>query len=170
MSEFFSAALYIFALRFVDITLYTIRIMMVVRGRKALAFLFGFMQATVYVIAMREVFSDLGNWGKITGYAAGFATGLVMGMIVENRLAVGYSEITIISPARGAELVERLRQAGFAVTEISAKGKEGMVSVLHCIIRSKENQHLAALVSQTDAQAFITAKQVRSVMRGFWQR
>lgn len=170
MLEFLYAVLYIFALRVVDITLYTIRLMMVMRGRKALALVFGFFQALVYVIAMREVFSDLGNWGKIIGYATGFATGLVVGMAVENRLAVGYSQINIISPTRGAELVEHLRQAGFAVTEVAAKGKEGMVSVLNCIIRRKESDRLADLVIEKDPQAFITVKQVRSVMHGFWQR
>lgn len=170
MWEFLFAAVSIFFLRLADITLYTIRLMMVVRGRKALAMFFAFCQSLIFITVMREVFSDTGNWGKIVGYSAGFATGLVLGMAVENRLAIGYSLISIISPARGAELVERLRGAGFAVTEVAAKGRDGMVSQLNCIIRRKESGRLEKIVIEIDPEAFITAKYVRSVMHGFWQR
>ncbi len=102
MIEFLSPVLIIFSLRIVDISFYTIRILMVMRGRKGLAWIFAFFQASVYVIALRFVLSDLGNWGKTLGYAAGFATGLVVGMAIEERLAIGYSHLRIISSlARG---------------------------------------------------------------------
>ena len=170
MQEFLISAIYIFCLRIVDISFYTIRLMMVMRGRKALALLFAFCQSLVFVVAMREVFSDLGNLGKILGYSAGFATGLVVGMSVENRLAVGYSHLRIISAAHGPELVDQLRQAGFAVTEIAGQGKEGMVSLLNCSVRRRDMPLVSQIIMDADPEAFITAEAVRSVRRGFWRR
>ena len=152
----------------VDISLYTIRIMMVVRGRKANAWLFGFCQATVYVTALRAVLADVGDWGKILGYAAGFATGLVVGMMIEGRLAIGYTHLRTISPGHGAELAERLRIAGYAVTEVSGQGKDGMVTVLNCSIRRRNTTEVVKLIQEVDGEAFITAEAVRSVRRGFW--
>lgn len=168
MLEFFSTALVIFSLRVVDVSLYTVRILMVVRGRKQLAWLFGFCQAFVFVIALRDVLSNTGDWGKILGYAAGFATGLIMGMILEERLAIGYTHLRVISARRGAELTERLRTAGFAVTEVSGHGKDGVVDVLNCTLRRKRSKEVQEIIKQIDPQAFITAQAVRTVQRGFW--
>ncbi|MBE9474985.1 MAG: hypothetical protein IMY85_08845, partial [Chloroflexi bacterium] len=93
MTEILISALVIFTLRMVGITFSTLRILMVVRGRKTLAWLFGLSQALTYITALGWVLSDLGNWTKFLGYAMGFATGLVIGMIIENRLAIGYTNI-----------------------------------------------------------------------------
>ncbi len=122
----------------------------------------------MYVISMRMVFSDLGNWAKIAGYAAGFATGLILGMALENRLAVGYSHLRIISPKWGAAIIESLRQAGFAVTEIAGRGKEGMVSMLLCTVRRKRKSQAIQVILEVDPDAFITAQDVRTIRHGFW--
>ncbi len=169
MPEILTAALTVFALRVVDVSLYTVRLMMVMRGRKSLAFLFAFLQAIGYVIAMQIVLSDLGNWGKIAGYAAGFATGLILGMALENRLAVGFLSLRIISPNLGSSIVEKLREAGFAVTEVSGVGKDGMVSVLTCTIRRRHYNQAAQIIMETDPEAFVTSEAVRSTQRGFWR-
>jgi len=166
--EILLAAGTIFALRVVDITLYTLRIFMVVRGRKGMAWLFGFCQAFVYVNAMRLVLSDLGNWWKILGYAAGFATGMVIGMWFEGRLAIGFTHLRVISSRQGAALCEHLRQAGYGVTEISGRGKDGAVTIMNCNVRRKNTSHIIQIIQEIDPDAFITAEAVRSVRRGFW--
>jgi uncharacterized protein YebE (UPF0316 family) len=168
MVVFLQSALLLFSLRLVDISLYTVRIMMVVRGRKRLAWLFGFCQAIIYVTALRAVLSDVGNWGKIIGYAAGFATGIILGMWIEERLAIGYTHLRIITPWHGVELAERLRKEGYAVTEVPAYGKEGMVTLLNCSVRRKHAHAVEKVVSAVDPQAFITAEAVRAVRKGFW--
>lgn len=152
----------------VDISLYTLRIMMVVRGRKSMAWLFGFCQAFIYVIALRAVLADMGDWGKVLGYAAGFATGIVVGMWLEGRLAIGYTHLRTISCGRGTALAERLRAEGYAVTEVSGQGKDGMVTVLNCSIRRRNTPEVVRIIQEVDAEAFITAEAVRSVRRGFW--
>jgi len=164
------SGLSIFFLRVVDVSLYTVRLMMVVRGRRALAWIFAFCQSVVFVSALRAVLSDLDNWAKILGYSAGFATGILSGMWLEGRLAVGYTHLRIISPRRGAELAERLRSAGFAVTEISAMGRDGAVNLLSCSVLRKDTQPVVALIQQIDPDAFVTAESVREVTGGFWRR
>jgi uncharacterized protein YebE (UPF0316 family) len=141
---------------------------MVVRGRKLQAWLFGFVQSLVYVTALRVVLSDLGNWGKIIGYATGFATGMVIGMWIEARLAIGYTHLRVISPRRGTELVERLRSKGYGVTEVSAQGRDGMVSFINLSVLRKQAKQAVKIVEEVDPQAFVTAEAVRSVRRGFW--
>ena len=168
MNEFLISALLIFSLRLIGITFSTLRMLMIVRGRKAPAFIFGLLQAGIFVIAMGWLLADIGNWMKILGYAMGFATGLVVAMIIENRMAIGYMNISIISPRRGIEMAEGLREQGYAVTEVSAQGRDGAVSILHCSVMRKYEQQIKSSISQLDPDSFVTAKNVYLVQHGFW--
>jgi len=159
----------IFALRVSDMTLDTLRVLVVMRGRKGIAWVLGFFQALIFVIAITTVLSNLDNPLNILGYAAGFATGNVVGMLIEERLAIGHIQLSIISPRRGAALAERLRAEGYAITEISARGKDGVVALLSCSVLRKNVAKVQQLVNEVDESAFITAEDVRPVRRGFWR-
>jgi uncharacterized protein YebE (UPF0316 family) len=151
----------IFALRVSDMTLDTLRVLVVMRGRKGIA--------SIFVIAITSVLSNLDNPLNILAYAAGFATGNVVGMLIEERLAIGHIQLSIISPRRGAALAERLREEGYAITEISARGKDGVVTLLSCSVLRKNVSKVQQLVNEVDDSAFITAEDVRPVRRGFWR-
>ncbi len=162
-------ALGIFALRVGDMSLDTVRVLFVVRGRKGLAWVLGFFQSLIFVIAISSVLSNLDNPLNILGYAAGFATGNVVGMIFEEKLAIGYIQYSITSPTRGAAIAEQLRSAGFAVTELAARGRDGTVNVLQVNVRRKETGNLETIILEADPSAFVTAEEVRPVRRGFWR-
>ena len=169
MSELLTATLIIFVLRIVGVTFATLRILTVVRGGRLLAWFFGFLQALTYVLTIGWVFSDLGNWIKIIGYAMGFASGLVVGMLLEQRLAFGFTNLQIVSPHRGLDLAQGLRDRGYAVTEVSAVGKDGAVEIIHCSVMRKYESKIYAAISKLDPEAFITAKNVYRIQHGFWQ-
>jgi len=159
----------IFTLRVTDMTFDTLRLLFVVRGRKGIAWLLGFCQSVIFVIAITSVLSNLDNLLNIVGYAAGFATGNVVGMYIEERLAIGYTHMQIVSPCRGAMLAQQLRQSGFAVTEIPARGRDGIVSMLSCSVRRKEVAAVEGIVHAVDAEAFVTSEDMRPLRRGFWR-
>src|SRR4030042_1112713 len=142
MQTLLPSALLIFTLRLVDISLYTLRIAMVMRGRKAQAWIFAFFQSMLFVIAIRAVLSDLDNLWNVAGYAAGFATGNVLGMIIESRIAIGYIHLRIISPHRGAALLDGLRAAGYAATAVAGRGQDGMVTMINCSVRRKDKENI----------------------------
>jgi len=162
-------ALLIFALRVGDMALDTIRVLFVVRGRKGLAWVLGFFQSLIFVIAITSVLANLDNPLNVVGYAGGFATGNVVGMLIEERLAIGHVQISIISSRRGAVVAELLRERGYAVTEIPARGKDGMVSMLNVAVLRKDVDRVEKIVLESDPEAFITADEVRPMRRGFWR-
>jgi uncharacterized protein YebE (UPF0316 family) len=159
----------IFLLRVSDMTLDTLRVLMVMRGKKGIAWVLGFFQAAIAILAISSVLTNLGNPLNIIGYAAGFATGNVLGMWIEERLAIGHVSITIVSSRRGSAIADHLREQGFAVTEIPARGKDGMVSLLSCSVLRKNVAGVRGFVNEVDPEAFITAEDVRPVRRGFWR-
>jgi len=159
----------IFLMRVGDMTLDTLRMLMVMRSRKGLAWLLGFFQSLIFVLAISSVLSNLDNLLNIIGYAAGFATGNVVGMWIEERLAIGHTHLQIVSSRRGSAIAERMRVEGYAVTEIPARGKDGMVSLLNISVLRKNVDRVHQLVNGVDPSAFITAEEVRPVWRGFWR-
>jgi uncharacterized protein YebE (UPF0316 family) len=163
------SALLIFALRVSDMTLDTLRMLFVMRGKKRIAWVLGFFQSAIFVLAIGKVLTQLNNPLNIIGYAAGFATGNVVGMIIEERIAIGHILINIISPRRGSAIVTHLRQNGYAVTELSGRGKDGMVSMINCSVLRRQVDTIRELVNEIDPEAFITAEDVRPVRRGFWR-
>ena len=159
----------IFALRVVDMSMDTMRMLFVVRGREPLAWVLGFFQSAIFVVAISAALANMNNVLSLLGYAAGFATGNVVGMLIEERLAIGHILLTIMSPTRGAALAEQLRASGYAVTEMSGRGRDGTVSVLHVDVRRREVDHAETIILEADPDAFVTAEDVRPVRRGFWR-
>jgi uncharacterized protein YebE (UPF0316 family) len=159
----------IFALRVTDMSLDTLRVLFVIRGRKAISWTLGFFQSALWVVAITSVLQNLGNLWNVIGYASGFATGNVLGMVIEERLAVGHSDVRIISPGRGSAIANALRQAGYAATELSGRGKDGTVAIINCSVLRRDIGRLQKVIAEIDQEAFITVEEVRPLHRGYWR-
>lgn len=162
-------SLLIFGLRVTDMTLDTLRVLFVIRGRKPLAWILGFFQSALWVIAITTVLGNLENWWNIVAYAGGFATGNVVGMLIEERLAIGHGHMRIISSRRGTAIADAVRQAGYAATEMAGRGKDGTVAVISCSVSRKDINALRSKVYGIDPEAFITVEEIRPLHRGFWR-
>jgi uncharacterized protein YebE (UPF0316 family) len=163
-------ALTIFALRLADMSLDTLRVLFVMKSKKGIAWVLGFFQSSIFVIAITSVLSKVtDNPLMLIGYAAGFATGNVLGMWIEEKLAIGHIHITITSPKLGVLLADELRAEGFAVTEIAARGRDGMVSILSMSVLRKTVPTVEAMVHAKDPDSFVFSEEVRTIHRGFWR-
>jgi uncharacterized protein YebE (UPF0316 family) len=140
----------------------------VLRGKKVIAWVLGVATSMLFVLSIGWVMSDLSNPLKIVAYSVGFATGTVVGMNLEKKMAMGHMFLTVISSSRGAELAEALRNAGYAVTEIPARGKDGMVSMLELGVERKDMPKIQSMITGIDPDAFITSRDIEPVHRGYW--
>ena len=162
-------ALGIFAARLVNVTLDTLRFMFTLRGKRTLSWILGFLGSVIYVMVISSVLTNLGNVLNLIGYAAGFATGNVVGMVIEKRLAIGFSHFSIISRDHSTEIADALRYAGFGVTEIPARGRESSFMLVDCYVRRKQTDAVEKLVLEIDPNAFITAEEVTPRRSGIWR-
>ncbi len=103
------------------------------------------------------------------GYAAGFATGNVVGMLIEERLAIGHVKVSIVTQRLGTMLSQVLRDSGFGVTEIPARGRDGMVSMLSVSVLRRDVPKVEDIVHATDAEAFVISEDVRPLRHGYWR-
>ena len=160
-------ALLIFCLRLVDVSLGTVRLIMISRGRRRIAPLLGFMEVTIWVIAISQVMTNLDNILNILAYSGGFAAGTLVGMWIEDKLALGHVGISIISMSKGRKIVQKLRQANYGVTELTGNGRSGIVNLITTIVPRKNVEDVFQLVNQTDPTSFIAIDDIKDVKRGY---
>lgn len=103
--------LFIFFARVSDVSLATIRTLMVVQGRRWQAALIGFFEVSIYVTALSKVVGNLDNPLNLLSYALGFACGNYLGITIENKIALGNLATQIIlNKPDNKELLQILRQ------------------------------------------------------------
>jgi uncharacterized protein YebE (UPF0316 family) len=162
------APILIFILRCSDITLATLRMLIFVRGRPMLTWIIGFLQASLFISVVAGVLANIDNLLNIFAYAAGFATGNVIGITLESHFAPGHSLLRIISVRFGKLIAETLRKNGKGVTEVAGQGKQGIVSYLYCYVPRKEVFSTHDQIVSIDPEAFITVENVRQ-LHGGWK-
>lgn len=152
----------IFLARILDVSLGTIRIVMVARGFKFRAAALGFFEVLIWVIVVSEVLANLDHWVNFVAYAAGFAAGTFSGMLIEDRLKVGTIIVRIITPNDSRRLLEALREAGFILTVVSGRGGlGGPVSVIFTILRRRRFEEIVAIIERHDPKAFYSYEDVK---------
>ena len=164
------AGLLIFCMRVIDMSADTLRMLFAMRGRKSLAFVIGVVEASVFILAVSQVLKGPLNPLTVLGYALGFGTGTVVGMLAEERLALGFSNFSIYSLTSGPRLAHALREAGHAVTEFAAHGQSGDISVITCAVSRKDAAAVHALIRSVDPAAYVTLDDVRPLQRGYFRR
>jgi uncharacterized protein YebE (UPF0316 family) len=160
--------LVIYFLRTFDLTMSTLRVLTVVRGMASTAWIIGFIQALSFILGIAGVLTNLRNPLNILAYAAGFATGNVIGILIESKVAPGHSLIRIVSPERGTLISETLHDLGRGATEVSAQGQNGMVSLIYCFVPRREVKKTKDQILRLDPDVFVTVENVRE-LRGGWR-
>ena len=164
------AGLFVFLMRVIDMALDTLRLLFMMRGRKLLAGIIGAIQAAVFILAVSAVLKGPLNFWTVLGYAGGFGTGVILGMVAEERLAIGFSMFRINSPAdRGNLIAQALRDSGHAATEFEAQGKDGPVTVVNCAVARKDISAVREIIFRADPHAFVTVDEVRPMQRGHFR-
>lgn len=160
--------LFIFCARVVDVSLATIRMLMIVRGKRLYAAMIGFFEVIVYITALNKVVGGLSNPANLLAYALGFATGNYVGSYIEEKLAIGLITVQIIT--RESKLVGIIREKGFGVTVLEGKGKEGTRQVLMVSLSRKALPVLMEIIEQNDGAAFVTVMDTKVTLGGYFKQ
>ena len=157
----------VFGLRVVGVTLATIRVLIMTRGKKLLAASIGFFEVLVYALAIGYVVQNLSNVWNLLGYSLGFAVGTLMGMWLEERIALGYASVRIVSKYKGHAVADAIREAGYGATVEWGQGRNGAVGLVVATVRRKEVDAVCALADKIDPNAFVTVEETRTIRRGY---
>jgi len=157
--------LLIFVLRIFDVSLDTMRIIFMTRGYRNIAPVIGFFEILIWIVAITRIMQNLNNWVSYVAYAAGFATGNYVGMLLDEKLAIGHELIRVITRIESHDLADVLRQTGFGVTSVNATGMQGAVGILYIIVNRKNLKKAIAIIEQKAPSAFYTIENIHFVNR-----
>lgn len=162
--------LFIFFARVIDVTLSTMRILMIMRGKSVTAAVIGFFEVSVYILALSRVIGALDHPIRLIVYASGFAAGNLLGSRIEERLALGFSTAQVISLDKSEELAEKMRQRGFGVTVLEGCGREGTHQILHILLKRRDMPCFLTIIRDIDSQAFVTVMDTRKIFGGYFTK
>jgi uncharacterized protein YebE (UPF0316 family) len=141
---------------------------MISRGFKYIAPIFGFFEVTIWLLAIGQGMANITNPICYIAYGAGFASGTYIGMEIEERMKLGMAIIRLITPLPATDFVARLRQYGYGVTNISAEGANGQVTIIFMVVKRSKIPHLIPLIRDFNPHAFYTIEDVRSACEGIF--
>lgn len=163
----FGVPMLIFLGRMTDVTLGTIRIILISRGLRRVAPLVGFCEILVWLVVLTTVIEQLDRPLNFIAYAGGFATGTYVGMLIESKIALGLLSVGVVTDDDASDLLARLRSARFGVTQFAARGLQGRVRFILTIVPRRDLDRLLDIVRSLHPHAFVTISDVRAASEGY---
>lgn len=158
----------IFLAKILEISVSTLRIILVNKGYRAIAFITGLVEIFLWLFVASAVLTDLNaDPLKALPYGIGFSVGVVLGSIIEEWLAFGYVVLQIICDIEKAgEISEHIRSKHIGVTEVAAKGYKGERKMLTLFINRKGANDLVGELEKIDGKAMFIINDVTSIQGG----
>src|ERR1035437_4901752 len=156
----------IFFSRVCDVSLGTLRHVFISKGIRQIVPILGFMEVLIWIIVVAQVMKNLNNVACYLAYAGGFATGTYVGLLIEERLALGLQVIRIITNQNCDNLLVALKQANHGVTVVDAQGSVGPVKMVFTIIKRKNVQQVVLLIRQFNPTAFYSIEEIKNTSQG----
>ena len=156
---------FIFIARIIDVSMGTMRIIVVSRGNRLLASILGFTEVFIWLLAIGQVLGNLNGWISYLSYSAGFAAGTFVGMTLERRLVMGTALIRIIVPHEPEclRLFSSMKEAGYRVTHVQGEGARGPVDIFFSIVKRKRLHAFHDMIQKYRPDAFFSIEDVRQV-------
>jgi Uncharacterized protein conserved in bacteria len=158
----------IFFGRICDVTLGTLRIIFVSKGERYKAPIVGFFEVFIWVVIISQIFSHANGLISYLAYAAGYAAGNYVGILVENRIAFGYQLLRVFTKEHCSDLIQDLNRKNIGVTVLMGEGAVSKVYILETVISRKFYAEVIDLVLKRDPNAFYIIEDVRSKEKGIF--
>jgi uncharacterized protein YebE (UPF0316 family) len=159
--------LVIFLLRICDVSLSTLRMLLVFRNATGWVPLIAFAETLIWIFAVGNSIRNLQSPWHLMGYASGFAAGNVVGLWLERKMAYGYATVRIFGKDAAAKLGAMLRQRGFALTQFVGQGRDGPVDLLLAVSKRRAIPGMLAEVRKLMPEAFVTVEDSQAIGQGW---
>lgn len=138
------------------------------KGRRYIAALIGMAEITIYVVGLGLVLDNLDRIENLIAYALGFGIGVIVGSKIEDKLALGYITVNVISSDPDISFTKQLREKGYGVTSWYAYGMDGDRLSMQILTPRKYELNLYETIKTIDPKAFIIAYEPKQIHGGFW--
>ncbi|MCH6269598.1 MULTISPECIES: DUF2179 domain-containing protein [Neobacillus] len=158
----------ILIINIVYVSFFTIRMILTLKGQRYLAAFLSMIEVVIYVMGLGLVLNNLNEIQNLIAYAVGYGIGVIVGMKIEEKLALGYITVNVITAEYDKNLPKLLRENGYGVTDWEAHGLEGNRMALQILTPRKFELKLYDTIKNIDPKAFIIAYEPKTIHGGFW--
>ncbi len=158
----------IFFGRICDVTLGTLRIIFVSKGEKYKAPIVGFFEVFIWVVIISQIFSQANSLVAYISYAAGYAAGNYVGILVENRIAFGYQLLRVYTKKEALELIKVLNSKDIGATFVKGEGAVSQVHIVEIVIGRKSLNEVIGIISDFDSKVFYLVEDIRYKKEGIF--
>lgn len=144
-----------------------LRTICMVKKLTLLTAFFGFLEAIVYVFGLALVLSGDQTTLAMVVYALGFSLGLIVGIAIENKIAIGFRSVQVNIKTKNMHLIDGLRSMGYGVTVFEGEGREGSRYMLDILTKRSHEKELFELINQNEPTAFVIAYEPTRFKGGF---
>ncbi len=167
MLDIITWSLIIFVARIVNVSLGTIRVNMIVRRKKTLAAVIGFVEVAIFISIIVRIIQDHNNIYGIIYYAGGFAVGTIIGITISEKFSRDLLSTNIISKKHSEDIKGLLKDEGYGITCYKGSGIDGEVEVINVICSNSSLKRLNKLVYSKDPRAFMASYMLDKIRGGF---
>ena len=152
----------------VYVSFFTIRMILTLKGYQYYAALVSMIEVVIYVVGLGLVLDNVNEIQNLIAYAVGYGLGVLTGIKIEEKLALGYIIVNVTTKEIDTDLPYLLREKGYGVTNWIANGREGQRMVLQILTPRKSESNLYKSIQKLDPKAFIISYEPRAFHGGFW--
>ncbi len=160
----------IFFGRIADVSLGTLRIIFVSKGERYKAPIVGFFEVLIWIVVISQIFSRANSMLSYVSYAAGYATGNYVGIMIERRIAFGIILLRMYTKKNGKELVSLLSEEGYGATTFKGSGSKDAIDIVETVVDRKSMKNVVRVISEYDADVFYVSEDVRTRERGIFPK
>lgn len=144
-----------------------LRTICMVKKLTLLTAFFGFLEAIVYVFGLALVLSGDQTTLAMIVYALGFSLGLIVGIAIENKIAIGFRSVLVNIKTKNVLLIDELRSMGYGVTVFEGEGREGSRYRLDILTKRSQEKELFELINAHEPSAFVIAYEPTRFQGGY---
>jgi len=144
-----------------------LRTISMVKQLKSLTAIFGILESLIYVFGLSLVLTGEQTIWEMLVYALGFGIGLLVGIYIENKIAIGFTSVIVNIRERNHQLIEFLRESGYGVTVFEGEGREGTRFRLDILTKRSKEKELMDTITKYEPTAFVILYEPKLFKGGF---
>lgn len=156
-------------LQLVYVPMLALRTISMVKKLTLLTAVFGFLESAIYVFGLAIVLTGEQSLLQMFVYALGFALGLVVGIQIENKIAIGFTSLLVNIKEPNDAFVKTVREAGFGVTIFQGEGRDGQRYRLDILTKRSREQEVLALIEEFEPEAFVLSYEPTRFKGGYME-
>ncbi|MBE6619775.1 MAG: DUF2179 domain-containing protein [Ruminococcaceae bacterium] len=176
MSEFLASlhpalvCLIVCLAKIIEITIQSLKTCMMVKGQRLKAAGLGFVECTIWGLVISTIISTLGdNLVLLLFYCMGYATGLFLGSTIENKIALGTSNLELIAGDDSTgKITAYLKENNRGYTVFEGHGSKDKMNMIFIVLPRRETPRVLKDIRRAcDNKVFVVASDVSKYAGGY---